>query len=106
DNQAQPPRTAADLAALVTAMVLPTAITWLYFFGAASAPKNVQLAVFSAVKVLQFGLPIAWVLFVQKGRVTLRPPGGQGVLFGLAFGAAVAGAVFALYYFGLKGSTM
>jgi membrane protease YdiL (CAAX protease family) len=89
--------TPADLIAVLVALVLPTAITWVYFFGAAGEAKGVQAAVYGAVKVLQFGLPIGWVWLVQRGRVTLRPPGGQGVGIGLAFGAAVAAGMVALY---------
>lgn len=106
NDHLQPPRTWADLAVVLVAMALPTAITWLYFFGADGAAQGVQLAVFGVVKTIQFGLPIVWVLLVQKGRVTLRPPGGQGVLFGLVFGAIVAGAMAALYSGVLKGSEL
>jgi membrane protease YdiL (CAAX protease family) len=102
----QTPPTGRDLAAVVIAMVLPSAITWLYFFGAEDFSADAQRVIFGVVKALQFGLPIVWVLAVQKRRVSLRPSGGQGVLFGLAFGALVAGAIFALYFGVLKGSTL
>lgn len=102
----QSPRSARDLAAIALAMVLPSAITWLYFFGAAEMAPSAQRAIFSVVKVVQFALPIVWVLAVQRGRVTLRPTGGQGIAFGLLFGALVAGAMFALYFGVLQGSSM
>jgi membrane protease YdiL (CAAX protease family) len=106
DTPTKPTRTTADLAAITVAFVLPSIITWLYFFQAAGAAKGVQLAVFSVVKTVQFVLPIAWVMLVQKKRICLRPPGGQGVLFGLAFGAVVAGAMAALYFGVLKDSEL
>lgn len=100
------PASIPDLAAVALAMVLPTAITWLYFFGAEDLSADAQRIIFGVVKTVQFGLPIMWVLAVQKGRINLRPPGGQGVLFGLVFGALVAGAMFALYFGVLKGSAL
>jgi membrane protease YdiL (CAAX protease family) len=95
-----------DLIVVLIALVLPSAITWMYFFGADQASAGVQSAVYSVVKVVQFVLPVAWVLAVQKGRVTLRPRGAQGVAFGLAFGAVVAGAMVALYAGYLKSSPL
>jgi membrane protease YdiL (CAAX protease family) len=93
-----------DLLAVVAALVLPSAITWLYFFKAEGLPPGVQLAVFNTVKVVQFAFPLVWVLAVQRGRVTLRPPHGRGVGAGLAFGAIVASAMFALYAGVLRGA--
>lgn len=106
DSSGKPGRSTADLVAVAVAMVLPSIITWLYFFQAAGAAKGVQLAVFSVVKTVQFALPIVWVALVQKERIRLRPTGGQGVLFGLAFGGVVAGAMAALYFFALKDSAL
>lgn len=106
DSLAKRNGTTADVAAITVAFVLPSIITWLYFFQAAGAAKGVQLAVFSVVKTVQFALPIVWVALVQKGRIRLRPPGGQGVLFGLVFGAIVAGAMAALYFGVLKDSSL
>jgi membrane protease YdiL (CAAX protease family) len=103
-DQPQSKPTVADVVAVLVAIVLPSAITWAYFFEAEDAAKGVQATVYSVVKVLQFGLPIFWVWVIQKGRVTLRPPGGQGVAVGLLFGAAVAAAMFALYAGALKDS--
>src|SRR5690606_21603519 len=85
-----------DLAAVVFALVLPTIVTWLYFFQAEAMPPRVQLTVFSTVKTIQFAFPLFWVLAIQRGRVTLRPPTSQGLEIGVAFGAIVAAATFAL----------
>lgn len=100
------PRTPRDLAAVLVALVLPTAITWLYFFEASTWSKEAQLGVFSVVKTVQFALPIVWVRFVQKGRPSLRPHGTQGIAVGVAFGAVVACAMFALYWGALRGSEL
>jgi membrane protease YdiL (CAAX protease family) len=103
---AQPSRSVRDLAVLVIAIVLPSVITWLYFFRAAGAPPGVQSAVFGVVKVIQFGMPVVWVMAVQKGRVKLWPPGAQGVVFGLVFGAVIAAAMFGLYYGWLRSAEL
>ncbi len=95
-----------DLIVTVIAIVLPSAITWAYFFGADDASAGVQSSVYSVVKVVQFALPVVWVLAVQRGRVTLWPAGGQGVVFGLLFGAAVAAAMVELYAGFLRSSPL
>ena len=104
----EPPsqRRTRDLAAVLFALVLPSIVTWLYFFQAESLPANLEVAVFSTVKVIQFGFPIFWVLAIQKGGVTVRPQHTGGVNFGLAFGAVVAAAMFALYLGVLRGSDL
>jgi membrane protease YdiL (CAAX protease family) len=98
----RPPR--RDLVVLLIALVLPSAITWVYFYGADSARVGVQLAVFNTVKVLQFVFPVAWVALVQRRRITLRPRDGRGIAAGLAFGALVAAAIFALYFIWMRTS--
>jgi uncharacterized protein len=98
-----PPRP-RDLVAVIIALVLPTVITWLYFFQAEGMPPAIQLTVFNVVKIIQFGFPLFWVLAIQRGRVTLRPPSSQGIELGVAFGAVIAAAMFALYFALLRGS--
>ena len=98
-----PPRP-RDLAAVVFALVLPTIVTWVYFFQAEALPPQLQLTIFSTVKTIQFAFPLFWVLAIQRGRVTLRPPNSQGLEIGVAFGAIVAAAIFALYLAVLRNS--
>src|SRR5262245_8920828 len=105
DELAQP-RLPRDLAAVLFALCLPTAITWLYFFEARDWPAAAQVGVVAVVKVIQFALPIVWVWAVHKGRATLRLPSANGVVVGLAFGVLVAGAMFALYFGALRGSEL
>lgn len=104
DDSPSPPR--RDLAAVLFALVLPSVVTWLYFFQAESLPAEQEAGVFGVVKVFQFAFPLAWVLAVQRGRVTLWPRHMAGVGAGLAFGAVVAAAMFALYWGVLRGSEM
>jgi membrane protease YdiL (CAAX protease family) len=89
--------TLADLAVVGIALVLPSVTTWAYFFGAATSASGVQAAVYSVVKFVQFALPIAWVVLVQKQRPRLRPRGSEGIAIGLVFGVAVAIGMFGLY---------
>jgi membrane protease YdiL (CAAX protease family) len=93
-----------DWAAVVVALVLPSIVTWIYFFGAEDQSAGVQLAVFNTVKILQFALPIVWVLFVQRGRIRLKPESLSGVALGIAFGLVVFAAALGLYYGYLKGA--
>jgi uncharacterized protein len=95
-----------DLIVVIVAIVLPSAITWVYFFGADEARAGVQLLVYNVVKVIQFALPVVWVLAVQKGRIRLRPRDGAGVALGLTFGAAVAAGMLGLYHGWLKSSPL
>lgn len=86
-----------DLAAVLFALVLPTIVTWLYFYHAERWPSAVQGAVFGTVKVLQFAFPAAWVVFVLRRRLRPGWSGTSGVGLGLAFGGAVAAAMVGLY---------
>jgi membrane protease YdiL (CAAX protease family) len=95
-----------DVIVILTALALPSLITWIYFYRAASASAGMQQAIYMAVKIVQFGLPVAWVLFVQRVRMTYKPAHGQGIFIGLAFGALIAAAVAALYVIWLKDSAL
>ncbi|MAT69029.1 MAG: hypothetical protein CMJ58_05840 [Planctomycetaceae bacterium] len=99
---ADAPAPRRDLYAALFALVLPSLITWVYFFQAERLPPALQGLVFGGVKIVQFGFPLAWVLLVERRRVKLAWPGGRGVGLGLAFGAAVAAAMVGLYFAWLR----
>jgi membrane protease YdiL (CAAX protease family) len=88
---------------LAFALLFPTAAAWVYFAAlspavAADQGANPAMqAAYTACKVIQFGLPVAWLAFAD--RQALRPPplGWRGVPAGMAFGLAVAAAAFVLY---------
>jgi uncharacterized protein len=105
-SDGQSPARPRDVAAVVFALVLPSAITWLYFFEAERFSAAAQVAIFSSVKVVQFAFPLVWVLAVQKSRITLRAGHNRGVNVGLTFGSMVGAAMFALYLFVLRGSDL
>ena len=91
-----------DLIVVIVAIVLPSLVTWAYFFQAESAAAAAQVSIFGVVKAVQFALPIVWVLFVQRGAVRLRPANLRGVGLGLAFGIAVAIAGALVYQYALR----
>lgn len=107
DSQQSDSQRRTDLIAVIVAMVLPSLITWAYFFQAESFSAEVQQRVFAIVKVLQFAFPVLWVYLVQRRRQasTLDAPATEklpGILPGLLFGVAVAATGGALYWLILK----
>lgn len=93
--------------ATVFAMVLPTAVTLVYFIWAAKYDSGVQQVAFSITKTLQFLFPAVWVMVVLRGRRpawTVRP--GKGLLHGGLFGLLVLVAMLALYHGVIKSMPM
>ncbi|MEM1304162.1 MAG: type II CAAX endopeptidase family protein [Planctomycetota bacterium] len=83
---------------LAFACLLPTAVTYAYFFVVAYAPAAVQQTVYAVGKGVQFALPVVWVGLVLRG-----PLGGvrlttRGVATGLAFGTAAGLGSVLLYW--------
>lgn len=94
--------TRAAVAAACFAWVVPSLVTWAYFYGAESAAASVQLTVFSVVKTLQFSFPLVWVLWVEGRTIQWRPTTTAGVGQGVLFGLAVTAAAWLLYEFYLQ----
>lgn len=101
-----------DLLVLAIACVLPTLVTLVYFVWAAETKSSVQQAVYAVAKVVQFGLPIVWVLIAWPERLPWTPstnpsrgPTGRRTnlgglsdyALGIGFGLAVAAAMWLLY---------
>jgi len=86
----------ADDGILFVALVLPSLVTWAYFVWLAEAGVAKQIA-YSVGKIVQFALPMVWVLVIRRQSLELSSPSGKGVLLGLAFGVVVAVAMFVLY---------
>lgn len=82
---------------LALACVLPTLVTLAYFVAAAGSPSGVQQAVYAASKVVQFALPVVWMALVHRAALRWPRWTTQGLATGLAFGAVVGAAIFALY---------
>jgi membrane protease YdiL (CAAX protease family) len=88
--------------AVLTAMVLPTLVTWLYFVALRDAAAGVQQGVYALGKAIQFGFPVFWVVAVQRARLRLRVPGRAGLVDGILFGAIIFAAMLLMYYGWLK----
>ncbi|MGE0757390.1 MAG: CPBP family intramembrane glutamic endopeptidase [Pirellulaceae bacterium] len=89
----------ALVGALAFTMVVPTVITWLYFLALNDRPSSYQQVAYVAGKLVQFGFPIAWVLWVERERPRWsRKVSKRGLALGFLFGGAVASAMFGLYF--------
>lgn len=94
--------TAADRFVVALALLLPTAVTWLYFIALDGAPARLQQGAYGIGKTIQFALPAFWVLAVQRRREGLEIPRSWAVIAGSVFGIAVAAAMAALYFLVLE----
>ena len=92
----------ADLCVVVFALFLPSVVTWLYFVVLAPWPAAAQQTAYLIGKGIQFGLPLVWVLAVQRSRLRLEPPDRAGMVEGAGFGLAVLAAMMVLYHGWLK----
>lgn len=95
------PAASIDLAAVIAAMIYPSAATWLYFV-ALDGSQSMRVA-FAGTKLIQFAFPALWVLWIRR-----RPPlpashrvaGARlGTLLGLVVGGAMLIGYFALDQF-------
>src|SRR5438067_434810 len=92
----------ADLAVSVLAIVLPTAVTWLYFIALDGADRWLQQGAYGAGKTVQFALPLVWICLVHRIRPAVSRPAGWSLILGGAFGFMIAAAMMALYLVVLK----
>lgn len=97
-----PPLTTADRIAILAAVVLPTAVTWLYFIALDGADARLQKTAYAVGKTVQFALPAVWVWLVQRQRPRWAAPPRWSLIIGLLFGLAVAAAMAGLYFGVLK----
>lgn len=104
NEEPKPDRLATRSLGALIGLVLPSAITWIYFVEAADLATTAEQGVGVATKVLQFAFPALWVLFVLGERLSWPRPTWRGVPFGIAFGVAVTLAGFLIYQFLLRGS--
>ena len=92
------------LSPLITgiALVFPFFVTLNYFVILASAPQTIQQLAYSIGKIIQFALPIVWIVFVCKERLLIRPFNRRGFLEGALFGIVVLTMMLAIYLFWLR----
>src|SRR5207244_9796526 len=89
--------TGADWAVVGVALVLPTAITWVYFILLNGADKQLQQGAYAIGKLIQFALPAVWVCLIKRERQGLRLPSAWSLTVGILFGLIVAAAMQAIY---------
>jgi membrane protease YdiL (CAAX protease family) len=99
------------MAVLLFAMIFPTLSAWLYFVILAppsdsTPPGFLPLTTYAAGKVIQFGLPIVWLLAFERSRILLSKPRATGTGVAIGFGLLVALGMFALYFAALRGSPL
>ena len=92
----------ADFRVVVFALLFPSVVTLLYFVILATWPTAVQQTAYLIGKGIQFGLPLVWVMAVQRAGLRFRPPDRAGMVEGAVFGLAVSAAMMLLYYGWLK----
>lgn len=89
---------------LAIALVLPSVMAWIYFVAASPAgatvdePSPFVRAFYALGKVVQIGLPVAWVWLTSRSQLRLSRPTSRGIGFGVAFGLAVGAFAFSLYW--------
>jgi membrane protease YdiL (CAAX protease family) len=96
------PLTSADKAVIVLSLILPTAVTLVYFVWLDGAAEWQQKTAFGIGKTVQFALPLYWVVMVMEERPKFARPDWQGLVLGGLFGLAVAGLMAAVYLLWLK----
>jgi membrane protease YdiL (CAAX protease family) len=101
DRLEAPPAEQLSPALLAFAILLPSAVTWLYFVALADAPAWMQQSAYVVGKAIQFGLPMTWLVAARPwARIEWRAPRGIG--FGIAFGLTLLVATWCLYALLLK----
>jgi hypothetical protein len=91
--------------ALAFTMTFPSLMSWLEFIALPHDGDEASLGiivVFALAKVIQFGFPLMYVLWVARERIQLRRPTRDGVRLGVVFAAIVAAGMYLLYFGWLK----
>jgi uncharacterized protein len=102
-----PNRLATGLA-VAFAMTFPTAMAWLYFLalGGTGQPNLPQQVAYAAGKIVQFALPLLFVVFISRRWPEWRVGDTRGLRLGLGFGLLVGAAILAGYYGWLRSSPL
>lgn len=104
--------------ALITliGLVLPTAVTWVYFDLLSTATASIQQTAYGIGKAVQFALPW-WGWRVRQSNLKVLSPDGEitdwpkpdykrSLLWGLVTGLVIGGAALVLYHWVLEPSGM
>jgi membrane protease YdiL (CAAX protease family) len=85
--------------------MLPSLATWLYFVAVAGLPPAVVQFTFAAAKIVQFALPLFWVLIVQRERFVRPVFSAAGLAEGFGIGLFMMAIMLGVYYSWLQGAT-
>ena len=81
----------------IVGLVLPTAVTYVYFTALADAPAWTQQTAFSVGKTIQFGLPILSFLLLGRLFRVAAPQVRRSLIWGAISGLVIATAIYASY---------
>ncbi len=90
-------RRRGDVFAVVFTLLFPALLTLVYFTLLAESAVATQYLAYGSLKLIQFGFPLFWVLYVQRRQLRLHGPRSPGLLAGAVFGAVVLVAMWVLY---------
>ena len=72
----------ADSCMVVFALLFPSVVTLLYFVILAAWPAAVQQTAAAIGKGIQFGLPLVWVLAIQRAGLRFKRPSRAALIEG------------------------
>lgn len=87
----------AETWALLFALVFPTLLTLVYFVLLADCATWMAWTAYGVGKIIQFSLPLVWVLALEGRGLGWRRPGTKGLAEGIGFGAFVLAAMLLMY---------
>ncbi len=82
---------------LVLGMLLPMVATYVYFYTLSDEGAGVQQAGMTICKIVQFSLPVVWVITYCRGQVGWKSFSMNGMWIGIGFGLMAVIAAMALY---------
>jgi len=103
---ANPNQRSTEWLALISALVFPTAMTWIYFVVLAGEASSIQQTIFGIAKVIQFVFPVVWVFLICREKFQWPRPEVQGLAIGSGFGLAILVAMLLLYHLVFKQTGM
>ena len=92
----------APLWLIVVSLVLPTIITYIYFFVLSTQSKPIQSVGMGLCKAIQFGLPIFWLVKIRRWNNNFQRPNSNAMIPSLIFGAVIFALALALFHGWLK----
>src|SRR5437870_10763412 len=95
--------------ALLFAMTFPCLMAWIYFVVLAKpqaetgATNYLASLTYALSKVIQFGFPLVWVLYIERRRLNLGRTGYRQLGPGLVWGLAIFLLIVVVYFGFMRG---